>query len=168
MAIDQVEVAPQRAELDPSKLVITLAKELKPLPELENLVFGQTQTDHMLVVNHDPVHGWLAPEIKPYGPLAFDPMASCFHYCPNIFEGMKAYIGPNGETRLFRPERNMARLARSAERVALPPFDENAVLTLIKRLLEIEARWIPNKPGYSLSTWNRRDFLHFSSRRRRL
>ena len=52
----------------------------------------------------------------------------------------------------------MARLARSAERVALPvsilllflPFDQNAVLTLIKRLIEIEARWIPNKPGYSL------------------
>ncbi|KAF8870593.1 branched-chain amino acid aminotransferase II [Gymnopilus junonius] len=153
MAIDQATngAVPQaRAQLDPSKLVITLAKELKPLPELESLVFGETKTDHMLVVNHDPVHGWSTPEIKPYGPLAFDPMASCFHYCPNIFEGMKAYIGPNGEARLFRPEKNMARLARSAERVALPPFDQDAVLALIKRLIEVEARWIPKQPGYSL------------------
>lgn len=43
----------------------------------------------MLVINYDPVEGWHAPEIKPYGPLLMDPMSSCFHYCPNVFEGMK-------------------------------------------------------------------------------
>jgi branched-subunit amino acid aminotransferase/4-amino-4-deoxychorismate lyase len=43
----------------------------------------------MLIVNYDPVKGWGAPEIKPYGPLVLDPMASCFQYCPNVFEGMK-------------------------------------------------------------------------------
>ena len=43
----------------------------------------------MLVVNYDPEIGWCAPEIKPYGPLAFDPMSSCFQYCSNVFEGMK-------------------------------------------------------------------------------
>ncbi len=32
----------------------------------------------------------------------------------------QAYVGPDGKPRLFRPEKNMARLARSAERVALP------------------------------------------------
>ena len=99
----------------------------------------------MLIMNYDPVTGWSAPEIKPYAPLVLDPMSSCFQYCPNVFEGMKvriystrepfncllvrcilrytppqAYLGPDGEPRLFRPERNMARLARSAERVALP------------------------------------------------
>jgi branched-chain amino acid aminotransferase len=49
----------------------------------------QVKTDHMLVVNYDPEMGWSAPEIKPYGPLALDPMSSCFQYCSNIFEGMK-------------------------------------------------------------------------------
>ena len=43
----------------------------------------------MLVVNYDPKIGWCAPEIKPYGPLSFDPMSSCFQYCSNVFEGMK-------------------------------------------------------------------------------
>ncbi|TEB29331.1 branched-chain amino acid aminotransferase II [Coprinellus micaceus] len=114
------------------------------------MVFGQVQTDHMLIVNYDPVKGWGAPEIKPYGPLVLDPMASCFQYCPNVFEGMKAYVGPDGEPRLFRPQKNMERLARSAARVALPPFNPDALLTLIKRLVAIEKRWIPNKPGYSL------------------
>ncbi|KAF4623974.1 hypothetical protein D9613_001365 [Agrocybe pediades] len=138
------------AELDASKLVISLAKELKPLPTPEELVFGETKTDHMLIVNYDPVNGWGTPEIKPYGPLSLDPMSSCFHYCPNVFEGMKAYVGPDGEARLFRPEENMKRLARSADRVALPPFDTKAVLELLKRFIEVEQRWIPTQPGYSL------------------
>lgn len=43
----------------------------------------------MLVVNYDPTIGWCAPEIKPYGPLSFDPMSSCLQYCTNVFEGMK-------------------------------------------------------------------------------
>jgi branched-subunit amino acid aminotransferase/4-amino-4-deoxychorismate lyase len=32
----------------------------------------------------------------------------------------KAYLGPDGKARLFRPELNVARLARSTARVALP------------------------------------------------
>ncbi|KAF6758775.1 aminotransferase [Ephemerocybe angulata] len=114
-----------------SKLVVKLAEKLKPLPDPETMTFGQTQTDHMLIVNYDPEHGWGTPEIKPYAPLVLDPMSSCFQYCPNVFEGMKAYLGPDGEPRLFRPQKNMERLARSAERVALPV---NALLVLIKRL----------------------------------
>ncbi|KAF5376854.1 hypothetical protein D9615_007289 [Tricholomella constricta] len=136
------------AELDASRLVVTLAKTLQPLPE--NPHFGEIKTDHMLMATYEPKTGWSAPEIKPYGPISLDPASSCFQYCPNVFEGMKAYRGPNGEPRLFRPKLNMERLARSAERVALPPFDTNAVLTLIKRLVAIDARWIPTKPGHSL------------------
>ncbi|KAG5650720.1 hypothetical protein H0H81_011267 [Sphagnurus paluster] len=136
------------AELDTSKLIITLAKNLKPVTE--DVQFGETKTDHMLVINYEPETGWSAPEIKPYGPISLDPASSCFQYCPNVFEGMKAYLGPNGEARLFRPKKNMERLARSAERVALPPFDTEALLILIKRLVTIDARWIPARPGHSL------------------
>ena len=44
----------------------------------------------------------------------------------------------------------MDRLTTSAARVALPPFDGDALLTLIKKLIIIEKRWIPSLPGYSL------------------
>jgi branched-subunit amino acid aminotransferase/4-amino-4-deoxychorismate lyase len=33
---------------------------------------------------------------------------------------IKAYLGPDGKARLFRPELNVARMARSAVRAALP------------------------------------------------
>ncbi|GLB36823.1 putative class-IV pyridoxal-phosphate-dependent aminotransferase family protein [Lyophyllum shimeji] len=136
------------AELDASKLIVNLAETLKPIPE--DAHFGEHKTDHMLVVSYEPTTGWSAPEIKPYGPFTLDPSSSCFQYCPNVFEGMKAYVGPNGEPRLFRSNKNMERLTRSAERVALPPFDEKELLVLIKRLVMIDKRWIPTKEGHSL------------------
>ncbi|KAJ3794629.1 aminotransferase [Lentinula aff. detonsa] len=137
-------------DLDPSKLTITLTKSPKAIPAPESLIFGGAMTDHMLVASFDPVSGWSAPEIKPYGPFTLDPASSCFQYATNTFEGMKAYIGPDGAPRLFRPAKNMARLARSAERLALPPFNPDALLELIKKLVVIDQRWIPNIEGYSL------------------
>jgi branched-chain amino acid aminotransferase len=50
---------------------------------------GQAMTDHMLYMDFSPERGWSAPEIRPYGPLNLDPACSCFHYCPNVFEGLK-------------------------------------------------------------------------------
>jgi len=52
----------------------------------------QTKTDHMLVAHFDPVNGWSAPEIKPYGPLHIDPASSCLQYCSNVFEGLKVRL----------------------------------------------------------------------------
>jgi branched-chain amino acid aminotransferase len=74
----------------------------------------------MVVATYDPEIGWSAPEVKPYGPITLDPSCSCFQYGGNIFEGMKAYLGPDGKARLFRPDMNMRRLERSCARLALP------------------------------------------------
>lgn len=143
--------APQKLSgLDASKLQLNLSTELKLVPPAETLVFGKVMTDHMLYVTFDPELGWSDPEIKPYGPLSLDPASSCFQYCPNVFEGMKAYLGPDGKPRLFRPDLNMARLKKSAERVALPPFDANELLKLIRRLVQVDSRWIPKAKGHSL------------------
>ncbi|KAI0752151.1 branched-chain amino acid aminotransferase II [Fomes fomentarius] len=145
-----VQVLPQPAELDASKVTVTLATQLKPIPPASELKFGQVVTDHMMVASYDPVDGWSAPEIKPYGPLSIDPASSCLQYATNVFEGMKAYLGPDGTPRLFRPDKNMARMEMSAARVALPPFDTNELFKLIKRIVMIEKRWIPSVKGHSL------------------
>jgi branched-subunit amino acid aminotransferase/4-amino-4-deoxychorismate lyase len=46
------------------------------------------------------------------------------HYAVECFEGMKAYKGKDGRLRLFRPEMNIDRLARSVARLTLPKFDK--------------------------------------------
>ncbi|KAG1830022.1 aminotransferase [Suillus variegatus] len=138
------------AALDASKLSMTLAKTLKPLQPIETLRFGQSFSDHMIVATYDPEMGWSAPEVKPYGPITLDPQCSCFQYGGNVFEGMKAYLGPDGKARLFRPDMNMRRMEKSCARLALPPIDGDVVLELIKRLVNVERRWIPKESGYSL------------------
>ncbi|KAG9036265.1 hypothetical protein FRB95_009413 [Tulasnella sp. JGI-2019a] len=149
--LNPLEAAVGLPGIDPSKLTITRAETLKPLPPHNTLVFGQSgSTDHMLVIEFDPESGWSAPAIKPYAPLSLDPASSVFHYAPAVFEGMKAHRGPDGRPRLFRPDMNMARMERSADRVALPPFDGKALLELIRKLVAVEDRWIPSIPGYAL------------------
>jgi branched-chain amino acid aminotransferase len=66
------------------------------------------------------------------------------------FEGMKAYRSEDGTIRLFRPDMNMARMNRSAARIALPEFDPEALTELIKKLVLLDSKWIPSEPGYSL------------------
>ncbi|KAF9235844.1 aminotransferase [Melanogaster broomeanus] len=84
---------------------------------------------------------------SPTAPLAIDPASSCLQYSSNVFEGLPR---PGRKARLFRPELNMRRLQRSAARLALPSFDGEGVLELIKRLVNIEKRWIPSLQGHSL------------------
>jgi len=138
------------ADLDASRVVVTRAESLKPLPQIGDLVFGKNSTDHMMVATFHPKTGWSAPEIKPYGPLTLDPACSCFQYCTSVFEGIKAFPGPDGKVRLFRPKKNMERMTRSAARVALPAFNPDALLELIKLLVMIDSRWVPQSPGCSL------------------
>lgn len=97
-------------------------------------------TDRVLVITYHPVAGWSDPEIKPYGPLSLDPARLCFHYSTNLFEGMKAYLGPDGKPRLFRPDMNMARMHRSRARVSLPEFDKAVFQKLIEQFVLVESR----------------------------
>lgn len=67
-----------------------------------------------------------------------------------LFEGMKAYRGEDGRLRLFRPERNMARMLATAKRSSLPSFDADEMIKCIKRLVQIEKEWIPHSTTSSL------------------
>ncbi|KDR66556.1 hypothetical protein GALMADRAFT_130755 [Galerina marginata CBS 339.88] len=139
------------AELDATKLILKLTSNPKfPPKDLNSREFGEVKTDHMLIAKYDPALGWSAPEVVPYGPLNLDPASSCLHYSTTVFEGMRAYRGPDGEPLLFRPAENARRLLRSAERAALPSFNSGEFLKLLKQLIVVESQWIPSEPGQSL------------------
>lgn len=74
----------------------------------------------MLTVPWSSAAGWGVPKIEPYGPLALDPSSTVLHYAPCLFEGMKAYMDDKGVARLFRPDKNMERMNKSAARLAFP------------------------------------------------
>ena len=63
---------------------------------------------------------------------------------------MKAYRKNENEIVLFRPEQNMERLNRSADRLMMPTFDSELVLEGIKELVRLDSRWIYNEEDCSL------------------
>lgn len=104
----------------------------------------------MLSIEWTAKDGWSSPHIFPYQNLSLDPAACVFHYAFECFEGMKAYKDRSGHLRLFRPFQNMARMKKSAARIALPTFDESSVVELISKLVLIDQRFVPRERGYSL------------------
>jgi len=122
-------------KIDVTKLTKERTKSPKPKPEKSTLVFGKNFSDHMLEVDWDDVNGWGVPRIVPFHNLEMSPAASVFHYAIECFEGMKAFLGPDGRPRMFRPELNMARMNRSGQRVGLPAIDPEGLLACIKELV---------------------------------
>jgi branched-chain amino acid aminotransferase len=113
------------------------------------LGFGKFFSDHMLTRSWSKSGGWAAPQIEPFGNLSLPPQSSVLHYGACVFEGMKAYKDAQGRVRLFRPDKNMDRLKKSAHRLALPD-DCPDMLESIKRLVLLDQRFIPSVDGYSL------------------
>ncbi|MBO8434046.1 MAG: branched-chain amino acid aminotransferase [Tyzzerella sp.] len=126
------------------------AKQLKEKPDFKNLGFGNYYTDYMFVMDYSEEKGWYDPRIEPYGPIMMEPASMVLHYGQTTFEGLKAYYGVDGDIRLFRPEKNMARLNESNKRVCIPEFDGDLVIEGIKKLVNIEKEWIPREEGTSL------------------
>lgn len=131
------------------KVELTKQPKAKPTDETK-LGFGSIFTDHMFVMNYDEGQGWHDARIVPYGPIELDPSAMCLHYGQTVFEGMKAYRAKDGRVLLFRPEKNMARLNVSNERLCIPKIDEAFALKCIEKLVSTEKDWIPTAEGTSL------------------
>lgn len=129
---------------------IERASSLKQKPDENNLGFGQIFTDHMFIMNYKDGKGWHNPRIVPYAPIELYPSAMCFHYAQEIFEGLKAYKGRDGNIRLFRPQENFKRLNRSNKRMAIPEIDEEVALEGLKELINIDKDWVPSADGASL------------------
>jgi len=107
--------------------------------------FGSAFAPHMLVQHYkDGV--WAKPEIQLFGPFTLSPATVVFHYGQEIFEGFKAYRQPDGAISLFRPDRNLARLNASAERLCMPRVEPQAVLADICRLIKTDAACVPQRP----------------------
>lgn len=117
--------------------------------EWENTTFGSTFSDHMLIAEYKNGK-WTDAEIKPYGPISITPSLHTLHYGQAIFEGMKAYKTAKGELCLFRPEENFKRFNKSAARMCMPTIPEEYFLEGLKKLVALDAKWIPKDPKAAL------------------
>ncbi|WP_312693338.1 branched-chain amino acid aminotransferase [Caproiciproducens sp.] len=130
---------------------VELTEHPQPKPTDSNkLGFGTIFTDHMFIMNYDEGEGWHDARIVPFGPIELSPAAMCLHYGQSVFEGMKAYRAVDGRILLFRPDKNMARLNSSNDRLCIPQIDEAFSQKAIEKLVSIEKDWIPSAEGTSL------------------
>ncbi|MCP3926378.1 MAG: branched-chain amino acid aminotransferase, partial [Desulfobacterales bacterium] len=132
------------------ELKITEAESPKTLPDESSLGFGTIFTDHMMLMDFDQEKGWHNARVEPYQKLIMDPAAMVLHYSQTIFEGLKAYRTENGKIQLFRPKDNIKRLNTSARKMCIPEMDEDFLFESLKKLINLEERWVPREPGTSL------------------
>ena len=105
--------------------------------------FGSHFSDHMVLVKWDVQNGWHDAKIQAYQPFSLDPANAILHYAQSIFEGLKAYRQDDGALATFRPEANAARFVKSARRLAMPPFPEDAFVAACDALVTIDSDWVP-------------------------
>ncbi len=129
--------------------VIKRAESILPTVDFENLGFGKYYGDHMLVKIYEN-GAWNESEIMPYENISLSPANITLHYGQSIFEGMKAFRGDDDIVRLFRPEKNIARLNLSAERMVIPQLDEKKTLKELMELISLDQGFTPPHLGSSL------------------
>jgi branched-chain amino acid aminotransferase len=115
----------------------------------DNLPFGKIFSDHMLVMEYTNGE-WQQAEIIPFGNLSFHPATSAIHYGQSIFEGMKANRAEDGRIFIFRPDMNAKRFSESCERMCMPVIPDDLFVELVRKTVEVDADWVPARPGYSL------------------
>ena len=111
--------------------------------DFDDLGFGceHVGRTRMFVAKHNPL-GW-SGDLRPYGPLEFDPAAQVLNYGQSIFEGMKAQRTPTGDIVLFRPDQNALRMMDGALRMAMPQVPENFFVKAVVETVQANAHLVP-------------------------
>jgi len=121
--------------------------------DFDNPGFGKIFSDHMFSMVYED-GDWGQAEIIPYQALAIEPGVAMLHYGQTVFDGYKVFRGEDGQARIFRPERNAARLHDSCQRLCIPimPVDEltEIMIQATRELIELDHAWIPSRWGHSL------------------
>lgn len=131
------------------QIVKTTAPKAKPIPG-QKLGFGKIFTDHMFIMNYTDGQGWHDAHVVPFANISLSPAAMVYHYGQEMFEGLKAYKGEDGEVYLFRPDMNAKRANASNDRLVIPQIPEDDFVQAVKAVVDVDRDWIPTEPGTSL------------------
>ncbi|RHZ72403.1 hypothetical protein CDV55_108632 [Aspergillus turcosus] len=93
--------------------------------------------------SHSTGGKWSAPKFVSSPFLPIHGMAPGLNYGQQAYEGLKAFRHPNGQISIFRPDRNAARLRRSAEFVSMPPVPEDLFVKCVKLAVAANAEFVP-------------------------
>ena len=98
-----------------------------------SLDFGYHQTDYSYEA-HWKDGEWDEGGLTTDHDLHLSECAGIFHYCQEVFEGLKAYTTEEGSIVCFRPDMNASRMFDSAERLEMPAFRRIASSRPLRKL----------------------------------
>lgn len=108
--------------------------------------FGTVPAPAMVVA--EAVRGSFGPaRTEPTGTLTIHPFAHALHYGSSCFEGLKAHRGVDGTVRLFRYQRHVTRMQRTAELLHLPVPPEELLAGMIRAAVGANLEVVPPAPG---------------------
>ncbi|MDU2590342.1 MAG: branched chain amino acid aminotransferase, partial [Atopobium sp.] len=98
------------------------------------LGFAYTQCDYSYVAHYKD-GAWDEGGLTTDHNITLSECANIFHYCQEVFEGLKAYTTVSGDIVCFRPNLNAQRMADSASRLVMPPFPEDRFVAAVKEVV---------------------------------
>jgi branched-chain amino acid aminotransferase len=90
---------------------------------------------------------WSPAEMVPSDSITLHPGAHVLHYSSTCFEGLKAFRHEDGSVKIFRMDKNLARLAQSARLLALPEIDQAQTRQMIIDTVKRFEKDVPEAPG---------------------
>ena len=106
------------------------------------LGFAYQPTDYSYVSNYKDGK-WDEGALTTDHSITLSECAGIFHYCQEVFEGLKAYTTEKGDIVCFRPDQNAKRMANSARRIVMPPFPEDRFVDAVEKVVRANAAWVP-------------------------
>ena len=103
-----------------------------------NLGFGYMTTDYRYVANYKN-GAWDKGGLTDDPTVTLNECAGIFHYCQEIFEGLKAYTTEDGHIVTFRPDLNAVRMMDSAKRLEMPPVPAERFLEAVEEVVKANA-----------------------------
>ena len=108
----------------------------------ENLSFEYQPCDYSYVCNWKD-GAWGTGDLTQDHSITLSECAGIFHYCQEVFEGLKAYSTQTGDIVCFRPDMNAARMSSSAKRLCMPAFPEDKFVDAVCEVVRANAAWVP-------------------------
>lgn len=108
----------------------------------KNLPFGYISTDYNVRCYYRNGE-WGEFEISSSEQLTLHIAATCLHYGQESFEGTKAFMGKDGQVRLFRWQDNAKRMIASAQGILMAEFPVDRFGEAIKKVVSLNKRFIP-------------------------
>ena len=90
---------------------------------------------------------WSPHEFRKYGPIELSPAIHGLHYGSTCFEGFKAYRWADGSINIFRMDKHIARMLRSATALVLPQPDATLLAAMVTGVVDRVRSEVPEAPG---------------------